>query len=102
MRLDFHACRFAALIAAGVTDPPCPWGANAWRESLPIVLTWAGDSEITSPCEERTSRFSIFFLSTFNVGRSMFSVPPPPKEWWTPIRHVHEKPMDEGGGGKTE
>jgi hypothetical protein len=30
-------------------------GANAQRESLLIVPTWAGDSEITSPCEDFTS-----------------------------------------------
>jgi hypothetical protein len=36
------------------SDPPCPWGANEWRESLLIVPAWAGDSEITSPCEEWT------------------------------------------------
>jgi hypothetical protein len=42
------------------SDPPCPWGVNAWRESLLIVLAWSGDSEITSPCEEapRTLQFS--------------------------------------------
>jgi hypothetical protein len=32
-----------------------PMGANAQRESLLIVPTWAGDSEITSPCEDFTS-----------------------------------------------
>jgi hypothetical protein len=74
------------------SDPPCPWGANEVSVSLLIFLTWAGDSEITSPCEERTSRSSILFHSTFNVGRSMLNVSSP-KEWWTPIRHAHEKPM---------
>ena len=34
------------------SDPPCPWGANGWRGSLFIGLSWAGDSEITSPWEE--------------------------------------------------
>jgi hypothetical protein len=38
------------------------------------------------------SHSSILFHSTFNVGRSVFDVHCP-KEWWTPIRHAHEKPM---------
>ena len=61
------------------SDPPCPWGANGWRESLFIVLSWAGDSEITSPCEKCTSSSSLLFPSTFEVQRSIFDVPLPPR-----------------------
>jgi hypothetical protein len=49
------------------SDPPCPWRANGWRESLLIVLAWSGDSEITSPCEEA-------LLRAFSLRRSMLGV----------------------------
>ena len=59
------------------SDPPCPWGVNEWRESLFIGFSWAGDSEITSPCEKCTSSSSLLFPSTFDVECSMFDVPLP-------------------------
>ncbi len=59
------------------SDPPCPWGANGWRESLLIGFSWAGDSEITAPWEKCTSSSSLLFPSTFDVERSMFDVPLP-------------------------
>jgi hypothetical protein len=76
------------------SDPPCPWRANEPRESLLIVPAWAGDSEITSPCEERPARRVFTFLPfdvqcwAFDVRRSSH-----PKEWRTPIRHAHGEPM---------
>jgi hypothetical protein len=57
------------------SDPPCPWGANEWRESLLIVPAWAGDSEITSPCEEWACAAGRRSGTAFSTVAAAFSRP---------------------------
>jgi hypothetical protein len=70
------------------------------RSAMSMGCQWI--ERIASHCPHMGRRFGdhlslrrahlTLFHSTFNVKRSVFGVHHP-KEWWTPIRHAHEKPM---------